>query len=133
MFPLPANLSISNLYAVIVVNKILPERSELQPYYKPSRKDPASNDNIDLEKLRNAAKEDCEKYGHFVTPFAFGVVPLRHIVSDEAPSVPVSRAVQIPLFKFGEERGPEESIYDHILQMLHPRYATNCLAQLLSP
>jgi len=118
MFPLPANLSISNLYAVIVVEKVISGKAELQPYYKPGRHE--SHDDIDLSKLRDAAKATCERYGHFTTPFAFGVVPLKHIIGDESPTSTVTRAVQIPLFKYDPERGPQ-SIFDHILLMLHPR------------
>ena len=120
MFPLPANLSISNLYAVIVVEKVMAESSDMKPYYKPSRHEPATHEETDLATLRANAAKACEQYGQFTTPFAFGVVPLKHIIGDESPKVPASRAVQIPLFKFDPERGPQ-SIFDHILLMLHPR------------
>ena len=121
LFPLPANLSISNLYAVIIIHKVIAEsESELQPYYKPSRHEAPPNEEIDLTKLRENASQACDRYGQFLQPFAFGVVPLKHIIGDESPKVPVSRAVQIPLFKYDPERGPQ-SIFDHILLMLHPR------------
>ena len=120
MFPLPANLSISNLYAVIIVEKVMAESSDMKPYYKPSRHEPATHEETDLATLRANAAKACEQYGQFTTPFAFGVVPLKHIIGDESPKVPVSRAVQIPLFKFDPERGPQ-SIFDHIFLMLHPR------------
>jgi hypothetical protein len=120
IFPLPANLSISNLYAVIIVHKVMADSAELQPYYKPGRHESTQDDIPALAELRNAAKAACEQNGQFITPFAFGVVPLKHIIGDESPKVPVSRAVQIPLFKFDQERG-SASIFDHILLMLHPR------------
>jgi len=120
MFPLPANMSISNLYAVIVVDKVVAESEDLKPYYKPSRHEQNTNEEFDLATLRANAAKACEDSGQFTTPFAFGVVPLKHIIGEESPKVPVSRAVQIPLFKFDPERGPQ-SIFDHILLMLHPR------------
>ena len=118
--PLPANLSISNLFAVIIVEKVMAESSDMKPYYKPSRHEPATHEETDLATLRANAAKACKQYGQFTTPFAFGVVPLKHIIGDESPKVPVSRAVQIPLFKFDPERGPQ-SIFDHIFLMLHPR------------
>ena len=119
MFPLPANLNISNLYAVIVVEKVMSDSDHFKAYYKPNRHEPAQEE-PDLVQLRANAAKACEEYGKFTVPFAFGVVPLKHIIGDEAPKIPVSRAVQIPLFKFDPERGPQ-SIFDHILLMLHPR------------
>ena len=120
LFPISSVLSISNLYAVIIVNKVVAEHaSEMYPYYKPSRRDSA-HEGIDLETLRTSASKSCNKYGKILMPFAFGVVPLKHIIGDDSPKAPVSRAVQIPLFKFDVERG-SQSIFDHILLMLHPR------------
>jgi len=58
--------------------------------------------------------------GVFSLPFVFGIVPLLHIIETESTQNPVSRAVQIPLFKFAQGRGVD-SILDHILVMLHPR------------
>ena len=49
------------------------------------------------------------------------VLPLMQIVgNDESPKVPVTRVVQIPLFKYEQGRGADV-ILDHILGMLHPR------------
>lgn len=122
IFPLPGNLSISNLYAVITVHKVLSESADLQPYFKPSRREKATTkqEEIDLTKLRENAAKASNHCGQFLTPFAFGVVPLMHIIGNESPKVPVSRAVQIPLFKFTPGRGAQ-SILDHILVMLYPR------------
>ncbi len=118
LFPLGSDLSISNLYAVIIVNKVIVEHAiEMSPYYKPGRE--TAQEGIDLETLRSSAAKSCSKYGQILMPFAFGVVPLKHILGDESPKAPVSRAVQIPLFKYDVERG-SQSIFDHILRMLHP-------------
>jgi hypothetical protein len=120
IFPLPASMSISNLYAVIIVHRVIDESpGQVHPYYKPDRRE-SSQEAIDLAKLRSNATKNCNQYGHFITPFAFGVVPLKHIIGDESPKIPASRAVQIPLFKFDPERGGQ-TIFDHILLMLHPR------------
>ncbi|KAL7554277.1 hypothetical protein ACHAWF_017721 [Thalassiosira exigua] len=124
IFPLPANLSISNLYAVLTVHAPMRETSELQHYYKPGRHEHRQGDIPDLETLREGAKTACERYGNFITPIAFGVVPLKHIIDDESPKIPVSRAVQIPLFKYDPDRCLK-CIYDHILLMLHPRAQPN--------
>lgn len=121
VFPLPGNLSISNLYAVIIVHKVIAEPAETQHYYKPGRHDLAAQEELpELSKLRVDAGIACEERGHLVAPFAFGVVPLKHIIGEESPKFPVSRAVQIPLFRYDPERGPT-SIFDHIMLMLHPR------------
>lgn len=121
IFPLPASTSVSNLYAVIIVHKVIGDNpSQIHPYYKPDRRESCSQEAIDLVSLRSDATEKCNQYGQFITPFAFGVVPLKHIIADESVKIPASRAVQIPLFKFDPSRG-EQSIFDHILLMLHPR------------
>ena len=119
VFPLPAHLSISNLYAVIIVHKVFSTSSEPHPYFKPtSGQDLSSEEVFDLRKLRENAANASQVNGQFITPFAFGVVPLKHIIGEESPKSPVSRAVQIPLFTYDPERGPR-SILDHILVMLH--------------
>ena len=119
VFPLPAHLSTSNLYAVIIVHKIFTPTSESHPYFKPTSGQDSSSDEVsDLRKLRENAANASQLYGQFITPFAFGVVPLKHIIGEESPKSPVSRAVQIPLFTYDPERGPQ-SILDHILAMLH--------------
>lgn len=117
VFPLPAHLSISNLYAVIIVHKVFSTSSESHPYFKPTSGQDLE-EVFDLQKLRENAANASQLYGQFITPFAFGVVPLKHIIGEESPKSPVSRAVQIPLFTYDPERGPR-SILDHILAMLH--------------
>ena len=124
IFSLPSNLSLSNLYAVLIVNKVIAGSSEIEHYYKPNRRESKASsgaiEHIDLERLREIAASSSEEFGHFLTPFVFGIVPLLHIIETESTKTPVSRAVQIPLFKFAPGRGVE-SILDHILVMLHPR------------
>ena len=102
------------------MHKVIAEDADVQHYYKPGRHESTHGDIPDLANLRDSAKTASEQYGQYTIPFAFGVVPLKHIIGDESPKLPVSRAVQIPLFKFDTDRGPQ-SIFDHILLMLHPR------------
>ena len=124
VFSLPSNLSLSNLYAVLIVNKVVAESSDLEHYYKPNRRESKASsgtvEQLDLQKLRENAAKASEESGQYITPFVFGIVPLLHIIETESAKAPVSRAVQIPLFKFTQGRGIE-SILDHILVMLHPR------------
>lgn len=125
VFPLPSHLHISNLYAVLLVHKVVSDNVDQHPYFKPSRRDKTSSGNqkedIDLAKLRENASKSSDTYGQLVTPIAFGVLPLMQIVgTEESPKSPVTRVVQIPLFKFEQGRGTDV-ILDHILGMLHPR------------
>jgi len=124
IFPLPSHLQIPNLYAVLLVHKVVSDISDQQPYFKPSRRDKTSTgqkEETDLTRLRENASKAAEQYGQLITPIAFGVLPLMEIVgNEESPKVPVTRVVQIPLFKFEQGRGMD-IILDHILGMLHPR------------
>jgi hypothetical protein len=112
VFPVPSNLSVSNLYAVLVVRKVLAESTEFDPYLKPGWT------NIDIPKLRARAEKCSNQYGQFLVPFVFGVAPLHQVFGSENPVVASSRAVQIPLFRF---LGGERNIIDHIMVMLYPR------------
>jgi hypothetical protein len=118
VFPLPSNFSISNLYAVLIVHKALAEESELDAYLKMETE--PKQPNLDLNKLRGKAERSSERLGRFVMPFAFGVAPLLQVIGADVPTIPSSRAVQIPLFKLDPGRG-EKPIIDHIMVMLHPR------------
>lgn len=125
VFPLPSHLHISNLYAVLLVHKVVSDNIDQHPYFKPSRRDKTASSNqkedIDLVKLRENASKSSDTYGQLVTPIAFGVLPLMQIVgNEESPKVPVTRVVQIPLFKFEQGRGIDV-ILDHISGMLHSR------------
>jgi hypothetical protein len=124
VFPLPSHLPISNLYAVLLVHKVVSDVADQQPYFKPSRRDKSGTtqkEEVDLSKLRDNASKAAETYGQLITPIAFGVLPLMQIVGNEdSPKQPVTRVVQIPLFKFEQGRGTD-IILDHILGMLHPR------------
>ena len=112
VFPLPSNLSIANLYAVLVVRKVLSEDSSLDPYVQ------LGKNVLDLEKLRSTAEKASKRHGQFLQPFAFGVAPLLQVFGADTPHYPTSRAVQIPLFRF---KGAERRIIDHIMVMLYPR------------
>jgi hypothetical protein len=125
IFPLPSHLHISNLYAVLLVHKTVSDSMDQHPYFKPSRRDKSSTssqkDDIDLTKLRENASKSADMYGQLITPIAFGVLPLMQIVgNEESPKTPVTRVVQIPLFKHEQGRGTDV-ILEHILGMLHPR------------
>lgn len=114
VFPLPSNLNVSNLYAVLIVRKILSEDADFDPYLKPRKPLP------ELEKLKSNAEKACNRHGSFLLPFAFGVVPLLQVFGIDNPVIASSRAVQIPLFQFSDG---ERQIVDHIMVMLFPRYA----------
>jgi hypothetical protein len=112
VFPIPSNLNVANLYAVLIVRKVISEESDLDPYVKTSPK------TLDLEKLRSNATKNSDHHGCFLMPFAFGVAPLMQVFGADNPYVPSSRAVQIPLFRFIDK---ESQIIDHIMVMLFPK------------
>ena len=112
VFPVPSNLNVANLYAVLIVRKVLSESVEIDPYLKPGHMP------VDIEKLKTRAEKSSRRYGNFLVPFAFGVAPLLQVFGTENPVVASSRAVQIPLFRF---LGNERNIIDHIMVMLYPR------------
>jgi len=112
VFPIPSNLNVSNLYAVLIVQKVVSENADLDPYLKPGK--PIS----DLEKLKSNAAKNSARHGSFVVPFAFGVAPLLQVFGTDNPVTASSRAVQIPLFHFSDG---ERQIIDHIMVMLFPR------------
>jgi hypothetical protein len=118
VFPLPSNLSVNNLYAIITVGKVISEGSDFEPYLraKPKGKD----EQISIENLRAKAEKASTNHGNFIMPFAFGVAPLLQVFGADVPRVPSSRAVQIPLFRFYAGNG-ERQIIDHIMVMLYPR------------
>ncbi len=117
VFPLPSNLSVNNLYAIITVGKVISEGSDFEPYLKQTK---GKNDQINIENLRQKAEKASANHGNFVMPFAFGVAPLLQVFGADVPKVPSSRAVQIPLFRFYAGNG-ERQIIDHIMVMLYPR------------
>ena len=112
VFPIPSGLNVANLYAVLMVRKVLAEESDFEPYLK------AGTTSVDVEKLKSRAEKNSGRYGQFLVPFAFGVAPLLQVFGTDNPIIASSRAVQIPLFKF---QGGERSIIDHIMVMLYPR------------
>jgi hypothetical protein len=111
VFPLPSNLNVANLYAVLVVRKVLSDEADFEPYLKPRKP------SVDLDKLKQNAEKASNRNGSFLIPFAFGVAPLLQVFGSDNPMVALSRAVQIPLFHFSDER----QIIDHIMVMLFPR------------
>lgn len=123
VFPLASNLSISNLYAILIVHKVLSDKEGVEPYTKlsnPEVKGTASRSDSEIEKLRDKAEKMSRRHGHFLMPFAFGVAPLLQIFGTDIPTVVSSRAVQIPLFRFITGQG-DRPIIDHIMIMLYPR------------
>ena len=117
VFPLPSNLNIHNLYAILIVHKVVSDRSDFEPYLKADGLDDTP---VDLETLRARAEQACNRQGSFIMPFAFGVAPLLQVFGADIPVTPSSRAVQIPLFQFSSNQG-ERQIIDHIMVMLYPR------------
>jgi len=113
VFPLPSNLNVSNLYAVLIVHKVAADESDFDPYVR------VGKHIVDIEKLRTNAEKASNRHGPILMPFAFGVAPLLQVFGAENPLQPVSRAVQIPLFHFN---GEERQLIDHIMVMLFPRY-----------
>lgn len=122
VFPLPSNLNISNLYAILIVHKVVSEGSDLDPYLLPTGTASENSDGttVDLESLRRRAEKACSQQGKFLMPFSFCVAPLVQVFGADIPVVPSSRLVEIPLFKFSAEKG-ERQIIDHIMVMLYPR------------
>jgi uncharacterized protein YgfB (UPF0149 family) len=123
VFPLPSNLSIHNLYAAIIVNKVISEGTDFEAYLRPGKsasEDASRQDKINLESLRSRAEKASNQQGKFTMPFAFGVAPLLQVFGADVPLTPSSRAVQIPLFRFSSGLG-ERQIIDHIMVMLYPR------------
>jgi hypothetical protein len=123
VFPLPSNLSIHNLYAILIVHKVVSESSDFEAYLKPSKSSSTTETDgtdPDLDLLRKRAEKASKRQGQFIMPFAFGVAPLLQVFGADVPVVPSSRAVQIPLFRFASGQG-DRQIIDHIMVMLYPR------------
>ena len=119
VFPLPSNLNVANLYAVLTCSKVLSDESDFEIYLKQSKASRSAGP-IDIEKYRMKAEKASNQHGSFLMPFAFGVAPLLQVFGADNPVVASSRAVQIPLFRFSAGKG-ERQIIDHIMVMLYPR------------
>jgi hypothetical protein len=121
IFPIPSNLNVANLYAVLIVRKVVgggslsgaAADSDLDPYLKPGKTW------TDVERFKASAERASAKNGQILIPFAFGVAPLLQVFGLDNPVVASSRAVQIPLFHFSSG---ERQIFNHIMYMLFPRY-----------
>jgi hypothetical protein len=127
VFPLASNLNIANLYAVLIVHKVVSETTDFEAYLRPNKatgtdKNSLRPDKVDIEALRLRAEKAANRQGRFIMPLAFGVAPLLQVFAGaENPVVPSSRAVQIPLFRFTSGLG-DRQVIDHIMVMLFPRY-----------
>jgi hypothetical protein len=128
-FPIPSNFAVSNLYAILIVRKIMSDPSDLEPYNskeeaaekKGGQTPPRSfTGGIDLSKYRMRAEKASKRNGPFLMHFAFGVAPLVQILGTDTPTVPTSRGVQVPLFRLTPGQS-EKAIYNHIMVMLYPR------------
>jgi hypothetical protein len=117
VFPIPSNQNVANLYAVLIVRKVVSDEGDVEPYYQIVKGAKAVS--IDIEKHRVNAAKNSSHHGSFLMPFAFGVAPLLQVFGTENPQTPSSRAVQIPLFRFTDK---ESQIIDHIMVMLFPKY-----------
>lgn len=123
VFPVPSNLNIANLYVIIVVQKVLGAKSDTDPYTKKdSDGTPQRSTSADRERYLERAEKASDRQGQFLMPFAFGVTPLLQVFGMDTPTVPTSRAAQMPLHQFqsGLSIG-ERQIIDHIMVMLYPR------------
>jgi len=136
VFPIPSNFNVGNLYAVLIVQKVVASDSDVDIYLKPGKSSeskesvPQYNDvdqeakrdnEVDLEKYKTKAEKASSRRSHFLVPFAFGVAPLLQVFGTENPTTACSRAVQIPLFRFFAGAG-DRQVIDHIMVMLYPRY-----------
>jgi len=127
VFPIHSRYDIRNLYAVLIVHKILTDNNELDIYQNHSM-NPKFDDGhtrtkipeSDLRKLRERAGKSAERFGPLITPFAFGVAPLVEILGSSPPHIPTSRAAQIPLFRMTAGEG-EKPILDHIFAVTNQR------------
>jgi hypothetical protein len=114
IFPIPSNLNVANLYAVLIVRKVIGSAGDdLDPYLQPGKTW------TDVERLKVSAERASEKNGQILIPFAFGVAPLMQVFGMSDPVTASSRAVQIPLFHYSSS---ERQIINHIMYMLFPRY-----------
>ncbi len=143
VFPIPSNFNVANLYAILVVQKVLASESDIDIYLKAGKgsegeETELQSDDIpnakakvlvDLEKYKAKAEKASSRRSHFLVPFAFGVAPLLQVFGADSPTTACSRAVQIPLFRFFAGSG-DRQIIDHIMVMLFPRYV--CVLFILS-
>lgn len=125
VFPIPANLQLANLYAVIIVRKVFSDDSDIDAYMLPSDDIDSKGTSqrpldLDLSSYRSKAEKASQRQGKFLTPFAFGVAPILQVFGTDVPTVPLSRAVGIPLFSLSPGLG-DRPIIDHIMVMLFPR------------
>ena len=113
IFPIPAIYEISQIHAVLIVHKVLGDETDLDVYWNLDSTSSSDQRHLEASRVRERASK---RPWHFLTPFAFGVVPLVQIINSDAPTSPTSRACQIPLFKYKAGEDPNQVI-DHILAM----------------
>lgn len=113
VFPLPSNFNVSNLFVVLIVHKALSEDSDLEPYYRNNPTSPSTKaQHEETLKYRQKAKQNTIRNGKILTPFAFGVVALEHVIGS---SQKMNRMlVQIPLFQYPSGKG-DIPIIDNIV------------------
>jgi hypothetical protein len=121
VFPIPANLNLANLYAIIIVRKVFSDDADIDPYMLPSESSESLGaPTVDLPTYRSMANRASQRHGKILTPFAFGVAPILQVFGTDLPTVAASRAVGIPLFRLKPGLG-DRPIIDHIMVMLYPR------------
>jgi hypothetical protein len=121
VFPIPANLNLANLYAIIIVRKVFSDDADIDPYMLPSESSESLGaPSFDLPTYRSMANRASQRHGKILTPFAFGVAPILQVFGTDLPTVAASRAVGIPLFRLKPGLG-DRPIIDHIMVMLYPR------------
>jgi hypothetical protein len=116
IFPILGSYETSNVHAVLLVHKVLGDDVDLDTYWNLDSASSSDHKQFDSSKVRERA---LKRSWHFLTPFAFGVVPLVQIISSDAPTSPTSRACQIPLFRYHAGDDPNQ-IVNHILAINYP-------------
>ena len=122
VFPIPSNFNIANLYVVLIVKKVLSEDADLEPYLKslhpsssPSSPTQTSQPTAyDIGKYKQKAKKASERFGHFLTPFAFSVIALEHVIKDVTPKTLYTMLIKVPLIKFEKGSG-DKVIIEYII------------------
>ena len=124
----PANMDMSKLCAVLILHKVIADMQEFEPYVNIRRSSTHTStthargipQQLDIHQLRARAVKTADKIGQFLTPFAFGAVPLLEALGNNSePSTPSSSLVSIPLFRLPAGLG-EKPIVNHLMFVMCP-------------
>ena len=92
VFPISSNYKISNLWAVLIVHKVLSEDSDTEIYLRKNVRSKEENYSVQKDKLRSKVGKISRRLGRFLMPFAFGIIPLVQVIGTECPQSPQNRA-----------------------------------------